>query len=51
MSAEEYRERLIETLHDAGCDEYIALICLPTKEDFKVLKSALECWNKKGEKQ
>ena len=46
MSVDEYRQRLIEAFHNAGCDEYIALICLPTEEDFQQTEFLLKTFKK-----
>lgn len=42
MSVEQYRQRMIQAFHEAGCDELIALVCLPTEKEFKHLEWLLE---------
>ncbi len=47
MGVEEYRQRMIEAFHKVGCDELIALVALPTENDFKELEWLLENYYKK----
>lgn len=42
MSVEEYRQRMIQAFHNADCDELIALVCLPTEQEFEHLEWLLK---------
>ena len=42
MTAEEYRQRMIQAFHNADCDELIALVVLPTEKEFEHLEWLLE---------
>lgn len=42
MTAEEYRQRMIQAFHNADCDELIALVVLPTEKEFEHLGWLLE---------
>lgn len=48
MTAEEYRQRMIQALHNADCDELIAVVCLPTEKEFEHLEWLLKTHYKKG---
>ena len=41
MTAEEYRNKLMDIFHETGHEEYIALLVEPTEDDFKLLKDIL----------
>lgn len=42
MSAEEYRQRMIQAFHNAGADELIAVCVPPAEEEFKLLEGMLK---------
>ena len=42
MTAEEYRQRMIQAFHNADCDELIAVCVLPTEKEFEHLGWLLE---------
>lgn len=42
MTAEEYRQRMIQAFHNADCDELIAICVLPTEKEFEHLEWLLE---------
>ena len=42
MTAEEYRQRMIQAFHNQHCDELIALVVLPTEKEFEHLEWLLE---------
>ena len=42
MSAEQYRQRMIQAFHNADCDELIAVCVLPTEKEFKYLEWLLK---------
>ena len=42
MSAEEYRQRLIEIFEKTGNEQYIAFMVLPTETDLKLLETFLK---------
>lgn len=42
MTAEEYRQRMIQAFHNADCDELIAVCVLPTEKEFKHLEWLIE---------
>ncbi len=42
MSVEEYRMKLMDIFHNAGRDEFIALLVEPNETDFRNLESLLK---------
>ena len=42
MSAEQYRQRMIQAFHNTDCDELIAICVLPTEKEFKHLEWLLK---------
>ena len=42
MTAEEYRQRMIQAFHNADCDELIAVCVLPTEKEFEHLEWLLK---------
>ena len=42
MTVEEYRQRMIQTFHNADTDELIAICVLPTEKEFEHLKWLLK---------
>ena len=42
MTAEEYRQRMIQAFHNADCDELIAICVLPTEKEFEHLEWLLK---------
>lgn len=42
MTAEEYRQRMIQAFRNADCDELVALVVLPTEKEFEHLEWLLE---------
>ena len=42
MSAEEYRQRLIDIFQKTGNEQYIAFMVLPKESDLKLLESFLK---------
>lgn len=42
MTAEEYRQRMIQAFHNADCGELVALVVLPTEKEFEHLEWLLE---------
>ncbi len=46
MTAEEYRQRMIQGFRNADCDELIALVVLPTEKEFEHLGWLLEKYYK-----
>ena len=47
MTVEQYRERIMDTFHNADCDELIALVVFPTEKGFEHLKWLLKTHYKK----
>lgn len=47
MTAEEYRQRMIQAFHNADCDELIAICVLPTAKEFEHLEWLLKNHYKK----
>lgn len=47
MTVEEYRQRMIQTFHNADCDELIAICSLPTEKEFEHLEWLLKNHYKK----
>lgn len=47
MTAEEYRQRMIQAFHNTDCDELIAICVLPTEKEFKYLEWLLKNHYKK----
>lgn len=47
MTAEEYRQRMIQAFHNAGTDELIAVCVLPTAKEFEYLEWLLKNHYKK----
>ena len=47
MTAEEYRQRIIQAFHNADCDELIAVCVLPTEKEFEHLEWLLKNHYKK----
>ena len=47
MTAEEYRQRMIQAFHNVGTDELIAICVLPTKKEFEHLEWLLKNHYKK----
>lgn len=47
MTAEEYRQRMIQAFHNADCDELIAICVLPTEKEFEHLEWLLKNHYKK----
>ena len=47
MTAEEYRQRMIQAFHNADCDRLIALCVLPTEKEFEHLEWLLKTHYKK----
>ena len=47
MDVEEYRQRMIEAFHNAGCDWMIALVVQPTEKEFEHLEWLLKNHYKK----
>jgi len=47
MGVEEYRQRMIETFHNAKCDWMIALVVQPTEKEFEHLEWLLKTHYKK----
>lgn len=47
MTAEEYRQRMIQAFHKTDCDELIALCVLPTEKEFEHLEWLLKNHYKK----
>ena len=48
MTAEEYRQRMIQAFHNADCDELIAICVLPTEKEFEHLEWLLKRHYKKN---
>jgi hypothetical protein len=42
MTADEYRQRLIQAFRNAGCDELVAICVLPTEKEFEHLEWLLK---------
>lgn len=47
MTAEEYRQRMIQAFQNSDCDELIALVCLPDAKEFENLEWLLKTHYKK----
>ena len=47
MTAEEYRQRMMQAFHNADCDELIAICVLPTEKEFEHLEWLLKNHYKK----
>lgn len=47
MSAEEYRQKMIETFHNTDCDNLIALVVQPDEKEFEHLEWLLKTHYKK----
>lgn len=47
MTAEEYRQRMIQAFHNTDCDELIAMCVLPTEKEFEHLEWLLKNHYKK----
>lgn len=47
MTAEEYRQRMMQAFHNADCDELIAVCVLPTEKEFEHLEWLLKNHYKK----
>lgn len=50
MTAEEYRQRMIQAFHNADCDGLLAVCVLPTEKEFKHLEWLLKNHYKKEPK-
>lgn len=42
MTAEDYRQRMMQVFHNADCDELIAVCVLPTEKEFEHLEGLLK---------
>lgn len=51
MTVEEYRKRMIKAFQNADCEQFIALVCLPTEKEFEHLEWLLREKFGKEEKQ
>ena len=49
MTVEEYREKLIDTLHRTGHDEFISVVVFPEESEFQTLEYVLQAQNDTSE--